>query len=42
MPGIFETIFAFMDKGGNVLWLIAVLVFFYVDAYLRASVVLLC
>jgi len=28
MPGIFETIFAFMDKGGNVLWLIAVLVFF--------------
>ncbi|MBL6695956.1 MAG: MotA/TolQ/ExbB proton channel family protein [Luminiphilus sp.] len=28
MPGIFETIFAFMDKGGNVLWLIALLVFF--------------
>jgi biopolymer transport protein ExbB len=28
MPGIFETILAFMDKGGNVLWLIALLVFF--------------
>ncbi len=28
MPGIFEAILAFMDKGGNVLWLIAILVFF--------------
>jgi biopolymer transport protein ExbB len=28
MPDIFETILAFMDKGGNVLWLIAALVFF--------------
>ena len=25
--GIFDTILAFMDKGGNVLWLIAILVF---------------
>jgi len=28
MSGIFEVILAFMDKGGNVLWLIAALVFF--------------
>lgn len=28
MPDIFEIILAFMDKGGNVLWLIAALVFF--------------
>ena len=28
MPGVFEVILAFMDKGGNVLWLIALLVFF--------------
>ena len=28
MPHIFETTLAFMDKGGNVLWLIAALVFF--------------
>ena len=28
MSGVFETILAFMDKGGNVLWLIAALVFF--------------
>lgn len=27
MGGIFEAIFAFMDKGGDVLWLIAILVF---------------
>ncbi|MEM1191487.1 MAG: MotA/TolQ/ExbB proton channel family protein [Pseudomonadota bacterium] len=27
MGGLLETIFAFMDKGGNVLWLIAILVF---------------
>ena len=26
--GIFEVILAFMEKGGNVLWLIAALVFF--------------
>ena len=26
--GIFEVILAFMEKGGNVLWLIALLVFF--------------
>ena len=25
--GFFDTILAFMDKGGNVLWLIAILVF---------------
>ena len=25
---LFETILAFMDKGGNVLWIIATLVFF--------------
>ena len=28
MPGVFEVILAFMEKGGNVLWLIAILVFF--------------
>ena len=28
MSGIFEVILAFMEKGGNVLWLIAALVFF--------------
>ncbi|EED36782.1 lipid A export ATP-binding/permease protein MsbA [Luminiphilus syltensis NOR5-1B] len=28
MPVILDPIFAFMDKGGNVLWLIALLVFF--------------
>ncbi len=28
MPGVFDVIFAFMEKGGNVLWLIAILVFF--------------
>jgi len=28
MPGIFDVVLAFMDKGGNVLWLIALLVFF--------------
>jgi len=28
MPDIYEIILAFMDKGGNVLWLIAALVFF--------------
>jgi Biopolymer transport proteins len=28
MSGIIEVILAFMDKGGNVLWLIAALVFF--------------
>ena len=28
MSGVFEVILAFMDKGGNVLWLIAALVFF--------------
>ncbi len=28
MSGIFDVILAFMDKGGNVLWLIAALVFF--------------
>ena len=27
MSGIFDVILAFMDKGGNVLWLIAILVF---------------
>jgi biopolymer transport protein ExbB len=27
MGGIFEAVLAFMDKGGNVLWLIAILVF---------------
>ncbi len=28
MPGIFDVVLAFMEKGGNVLWLIALLVFF--------------
>lgn len=28
MSGVFDVILAFMDKGGNVLWLIAALVFF--------------
>ena len=41
MPGIFETILAFMDKGGNVLWLIACARVLHVDAHLRAALVLL-
>jgi len=28
MPGIFDVVLAFMEKGGDVLWLIALLVFF--------------
>ena len=30
--GIFEIILAFMEKGGDVLWLIAILSAVYVDA----------